>query len=258
MKVFEQLGLAEAIEGEVGIEVEVEGRNLPRSDIGRLWNTTTDGSLRGESREFVLDKPCGREQVGQVLEVLRARLEEFGAEVIPSNRCGVHVHINCQNLTTSQVVSFITTYMCLEEVLVKWCGQERVGNLFCLRTSDAEGMMKYIHRFIRTGRIHQLYTDRIRYASVNMKALPNYGSLEFRAMRSDLTPGVIEKWVAMLLAVKDYSLDKRSDEIIGQFSMKGPQDFFNDVLGDFREDLNPQEEDLTIGMRNAQEVAFYV
>jgi len=76
-------------------------------------------------------------------------------------------------------------------------------------------------------------------------------------MRSDLTPGVIEKWVAMLLAIKDYSLDKRPDEIIGQFSMKGPQDFFNDVLGDFREDLNPQEEDLTIGMRNAQEVAFY-
>lgn len=253
--IADQLGV-EPLAGEVGIEVEIEGNDLPRR-IGdnNLWRTTEDGSLRGENREFVLRTPVTRDYVRAALDKLREGLVD--SEVVPSNRCGVHVHVNCQELEVDQVVSFITTYMCFEEVLVKWCGQERVGNLFCLRVSDAGGLIRHIKRFIDTKNVRILGTDRIRYASMNLKALAAYGSLEFRAMRSDLTPGVIETWVEMLLAVKDYAVDKVPMDIISEFSMKGPQDFFNDVLGQFREQLNPTNEDLTIGMRNAQEIAFY-
>lgn len=255
MTVAEALGVRRLV-GEVGIEVEVEGNNLP-NEIGDrvVWKTTQDGSLRGENREFVLRKPIPRDMVGDALDILRRNLEN--SEVIESNRCGVHIHINCQELTLDQVLSFITTYMCFEEVLVKWCGQDRVGNLFCLRVSDAGGIINHIKRMIDTRNIHVVGTDRLRYASINLKALSTYGSLEFRSMRSDLTPGVIEKWAQMLLAIKDYSIQHQASEIISEFSVKGPQDFFNDVLGDFRADLNPKEEDMIIGMRNAQEVAFY-
>lgn len=258
MKVYQQLGLDQPIEGEVGIEVEVEGNNL-RSMFPRAvpWKAVHDGSLRGESMEYVLRKPLKREAYPLALNVLRNQLEEGGSRVVYSNRCGVHVHINCQELEISDVVSIITTYLCLEEVLVKWCGEDRVGNLFCLRATDAAGIIRYIQRLIDTKNIGICGTDRIRYGSINLKALSTYGSLEFRAMRSDLTPGVIEDWVEMLLRIKDYSVGKQPVDIISQFSMQGPQDFFNDVLGEFRDKVNPCDYDLTTGMRNAQEVAFY-
>ena len=258
MKVYTQLGLRQPIGGEIGIEVEVEGDNLPTRWAARAvpWRIVADGSLRGESREFVLRDPVPRDRYRQCLGVLRNQLENHESVIVPSNRCGVHVHINCQELEVSDVISFITTYLCLEEVLVKWCGEDRVGNLFCLRTSDAPGLIGWVKRLAATGHVGHLATDRIRYGSINLKALSTYGSLEFRAMRSDLTPGVIEKWIEMLLAVKDYSIGKNPVDIIGQFSFQGPQDFFNGVLGAFREDLNPCEFDLMVGMRNAQEVAY--
>lgn len=251
-----QLGLDNPIEGEVGIEVEVEGDNLPRVfEAAVPWEAVRDGSLRGESMEYVLKKPTTRNKYGLCLDVLRNQLRE--SEIYDSDRCGVHVHINCQELSVDQVISFITTYLCFEEVLVKWCGDRRVGNLFCLRTSDAPGLLQYVIRLKQRKHVGVVATDRIRYGSINLKALATYGSLEFRAMRSDLGEGVIEKWVRMLLAIKDYSVDKTPEEVIGDFSINGPQDFFNDVLGEWRQDLNPTDRELTDGMRNAQEVAFY-
>ena len=257
MKIHEQLGLAEPIPGEVGIEVEVEGRNLPDRFQGIVpWQIVGDGSLRGENREFVLKKPVKRGAWEKALNVLRNQLEKNESRVDFSHRCGVHVHINCQGLEVRDVISFITTYLCFEESLVRWCGDERVGNLFCLRASDAPGLIGWVNRLKETGSIRSVYTDRVRYGSVNLKALATYGSLEFRAMRSDLTPGVIEDWVNVLLKIKDYSVGKRDVDIISQFSLQGPQDFFNEVLGEFRDKINPTEYELVSGMRNAQEVAF--
>ena len=51
-------------------------------------------------------------------------------------------------------------------------------------------------------------------------------------------------------------MGKRDVDIISQFSLQGPQDFFNEVLGEFRDKINPTEYELVSGMRNAQEVAF--
>lgn len=259
MKIYEQLGMPLPIEGEVGIEVEVEGNNLPTRWANRAvpWRIVGDGSLRGEGREFVLRKPVKRDRYATCLGILRNEIEAKGSEVVSSNRCGVHVHINCQELEISDVISIITTYLCLEEVLVKWCGEERVGNLFCMRVSDAPGIIRNIHHLIDVNNVRGVATNKIRYASINLKALATYGSLEFRSMRSDLTPGVIESWIDMLLRIKDFSVGKKADDIISQFSFKGPQDFFNDVLGDYRDEINPCEFDLVSGMRNAQEVAFY-
>src|SRR3546814_18812942 len=87
-------------------------------------------------------------------------------------------------LTMTQLYSFMTVYLILENVLVGWCGHSRCGNLFCLRASDAEWLLTSI-RAAAEGRTfkHSLHSDNLRYASMNVKALGDYGSLEFRAMR---------------------------------------------------------------------------
>src|SRR3546814_21174594 len=89
-------------------------------------------------------------------------------------------------LTMTQLYSFMTVYLILENVLVGWCGHSRCGNLFCLRASDAEWLLTSI-RAAAEGRTfkHSLHSDNLRYASMNVKALGDYGSLEFRTMHGN-------------------------------------------------------------------------
>lgn len=242
--------------GEVGIEIELEGHGLPAPRAGSVWTAHEDGSLRGESREYVTRTAIKRENVKKVVSELNELLEKSGAKVDDSPRCGLHIHVNVQDLDMKQLCSFIVLYMCFEEVLVKWCGPTRLGNLFCLRVSDASGVIDVLTKFMRGNELRCLATDRIRYGSMNPSSITKHGSLEFRAMRGTTDEPTIISWVGMLLALKDYAIKHSPDELISQFSLRGPQDFFNEVLGDFREQLQPEIYDLVEGMRNAQELAF--
>lgn len=58
-------------EGSYGIEIEVEGVNLP-AVANNVWTTTHDGSLRGESAEYVLKKPLDIDKVE--IEIGRAHV----------------------------------------------------------------------------------------------------------------------------------------------------------------------------------------
>ncbi len=53
-KVFQLLNKAKAIPGDVGIEIECEGRNLGIVD-SKYWSTEQDGSLRGTIQTPVLN-----------------------------------------------------------------------------------------------------------------------------------------------------------------------------------------------------------
>src|SRR5690554_4898477 len=108
-------------QGDVGVEIEVEGSNLPRT--GEHWIVTQDGSLRGESCEYVLRQPLSLPETKEALAYLSRRYEETGAEIADSPRCGVHIHVNCQELTIIQLYNFMTLYLILEDLLVRWCGE---------------------------------------------------------------------------------------------------------------------------------------
>jgi len=241
--------------GEVGIEIEVEGSRLVGVD-NEFWRTEHDGSLRGESAEFVLKSPVPRRRVVEALESLSAHFRNNNCQVEESPRAGTHIHINVQEMEISEMFAFLTAYLCFEEVLVKWCGESRYGNLFCLTASQAEGALERAITAARSNILHRLHTDQVRYGSCNLKAVSQYGSLEFRSMRGTTDVGVISKWVRMLLCLKDYAAGKTPYDITHNYSVMGPQDFFNAVLGEFRDDLNPSTQDLVTGMRNAQEISY--
>jgi hypothetical protein len=131
-----------------------------------------------------------------------------------------------------------------------------VGNLFCLRVSDASGGLGLLEDFMVSERMMTLHTDAIRYGSMNPKSVVDHGSLEFRAMRGTVDKQLICDWVGMLSSIKEYAMRYNPQELIGSFSIKGAQDFFNDVLAPYRDALNPSTYDMMIGMRNAQELAF--
>lgn len=225
------------INGEIGIEVEVEGENLPDSipklpsHPRKFWSTTRDGSLRGEAYEYVLSEPVTRDEVDLSLAQLYRKLDT--AKLEDSGRAGIHVHINVQELTLVQTFTFVLLYLVFEKPLVKFCGESREGNLFCLRVSDAEFLASSLMRVIKTQQFNALSTDDLRYSSINLTALRKYGSLEFRAMRSPVKPEVIKQWVTMLLSLKDASLRFQDpEEMILGVSQEGGYDFAKMYLGD--------------------------
>lgn len=216
--------------GDIGIEIEEEGRRLP--DYVEGWNVVHDGSLNEFGREYVLSYPVKIEDVDKVLGNLKSAHLACKSEVHDTIRAGVHIHVNCQDLTMTQLHNFIITYLILEDLLVSYCGPSREGNLFCLRLKDAKALSRYIIHHLR--RKDGFYHDEdIRYASINLTSLSKYGSLEFRAMRSTDDYSVISNWAHMLYNIKQFSRQFRDPKHIIESFSEGEYDIFaRNALGD--------------------------
>lgn len=259
--VFKGLMLRRPVAGDLGIEIEVEGSRLPLCE--HYWINEKDGSLKGlETREYVLAKPSSLDMVKKALDYLDKLYITSKTKVDDSVRAGVHVHVNCQKLTMTQLFTFMALYFTLENVLTKWCGQSREGNLFCLRASDAEGVLTQIKNGIVTKRWRDTFgRDKLRYAAMNVKALATYGSLEFRAMRGTRDLDLVYLWASVLLGLREKSMEfENPTKIIEQFSVLGPTGFMKEVLGDNYKHFvcEEQEEMLWEGVRNAQDIAYCV
>lgn len=246
--------------GEVGIEIEVEGNNLYKGRL-RSWRVEADGSLRGEDNaEYVLKKPVSRVKIKEVLEELREALEYNNSNVDNlSPRTSVHVHINCQKLTPRQMFTFFCLYQMFEDLLVKFCGKEREGNLFCLRSKDAQYLLETIESGLDNGIILKIDKD-LRYSAINMAAIQKYGSIEFRSMRGILDVELINLWVNMLLHIKDKSMEYRIPrDILMNMSALGSERFFHNVMGEYSEYLQcPNMSGLiNESMRRIQPIAFH-
>jgi hypothetical protein len=223
-------------EREIGLEIECEGSDLYKSPI-QWWTTHSDHSLRPykghQPVEYVLNIPLSRADLTTALSYLSQKLKLSGSYVHPSPRCSVHVHINCQNLLVRQVLTIVALYTVVEDLLVEWCGPERVGNLFCLRAKDTYYLIRYLENCISKDSFRALKSDDIRYSSCNVAALGKFGSLEFRALRGTTDQKIIETWVDMILSIKSYASGlKNPREIIEKFDRLGPFGFLSAVFPD--------------------------
>lgn len=225
----------------VGIEIEMEGRHLhiPNSTI---WRETTDGSLRspegGMAVEYVLRSPCRIDQVQTRLAQLWRLMAQQEAERAPSLRCGVHIHINCQQMTVLQVVNFIVLYAVFENALLRYCGEERTGNLFCMRMQDAEGLVYSLVDTMRSGSLFPIISDAYRYGAINPAALGRYGSLEFRALPTSPDYHRILAWVEMLLALRSEALSiEFPAQILEGLSGNGVRGTLDRIFGEHAEAL---------------------
>jgi hypothetical protein len=260
MRVIDEYGLSPEVTGEVGIEVEVEGAGV-HNMAAKGWNTVGDGSLRGESAEFVLRRPIARKNTREYLYRLHKALNDSKA-ISQSDRTGVHVHINCQQLNFEETLKFILLFLILEPLLVNYCGEDREGNLFCLRSKDAEAMMNVLHQAAVNGSFRTMQRREWRYAALNITALQKYGSVEFRSLGTPQDVREIEDWVFILLAVFDAAktFDKPTD-MITDVSVMGASQFISRVLGDMAPTLLrgvtinvPRA--LMEGVRQAQDIAY--
>lgn len=230
---------------EIGIEVEMEGENLPTMSSRTLWSAKGDGSLR-HGIEYVTTKVLERGEVRKALTTLDRALR--GPEVVlrPSVRTSTHVHVNVQDMTVRQVYTFLATYHCLETLVTSFCADYRVGNLFSLRIRDSYGIIGQLSKAavekngVHIGLGRGVNPDTFRSMACNIACLPRFGTVEFRALDSTaaFVPRV-SKWVNIFTNIKDASLTfKDPQEVLEAFSFKGPEAFAYDIL-----DINRSEDE---------------
>lgn len=249
--------------GDVGIEVEVEGRRLPAAPSD--WVAHQDGSLRGEeSSEYVFANPVSFNNVDEKIDVLWKAFKDNDTRLDESIRTSVHVHLNVGGFHLNRLTSLLALWFTFEDVLTNWCGDRRVGNLFCLRAKDAPQIVTSFKRFIESKGQWRI-PENNHYAGCNGNAIQKFCSIEFRMLRGVTKPEPIKTWVRILRKMYELSADYPDPRVIcEQFSLDGPIAFFNHVFGEeagkIREDVRLGEDyyvnSLYEGIRFAQDLCY--
>lgn len=216
--------------GGYGIEIEVEGNNLPHEVPG--WAEHQDGSLRGESTEYVFAAPLDYDASVKKLTELEKAFKDNKSKLDFSYRTSIHVHVNVSELNLVHIANFITMYFILEDVLFDFAGRDRAGNLFCLRGCDAQGLIQNLISSVKYGQpLDYLNTDQIRYSALNPKALVQHGSLEVRSFRGTEDFDAVRQWLTILHQIR-HSVDKFEDpqKIVFGLSALGSEGFIRNIF----------------------------
>lgn len=250
--------------GDIGIEVEVEGLDLPARVAGGRWHVKNDGSLRapvgGSAYEYVTVGAIPYADVDAVLAELKTAMAK--AKPQWSNRTSVHIHVNVSDMSFRDTINFMALYTTFEDILTEYAGGlKRSGNLFCVRAVDAEENIDTIVRSIRDQAIDAFYDDNLHYAGMNVNSITQRGSIEFRAMAGNLDTKFIKSWIDALYGLREKAKtfnDPR--EVVSALSHTGPIQFMRDCLPvDVATQCRMQPElfpRLFDGVRLAQELAY--
>jgi hypothetical protein len=205
--------------GDVGLELEIEGDDLPGPDhvragdipvdtgfpllteqTARHWVATKDGSLRGDNFEYITSGPIKVAEVEPMLVGLWEQFEKAGSKLQLSNRCSTHVHLNFSMFSPKPITSMIALWSMVEEVATNWCGDQRVSNPFCLRVKDSLATVEQWTEHLE-GRAPE-WGQGLKYNSMNLKPLWDRGSIEFRCLRGAENPDMVIQWVKFLWALR--------------------------------------------------------
>lgn len=187
--------------GQYGVEIELEGRRLPK--VIRGWNSHAEGSLRGEAIEYVTAGAYSAKDLAVALDFLTATFNANQTQAEPSYRAGVHIHYNVNSRTVDSVLRSIVLWIILEPIFLKLCGKERDGNLFCMSTYDTGDVHLWFRRLFKGAEsgmiagIHR-YFARGKYSALNTDTLNTIGTLECRAFPSTVDKDTILGWADLL------------------------------------------------------------
>lgn len=184
-----------------GFELEVEGRNLP--DAPSHWMSKHDGSLRGESNEYILNNPENIDEVSLSLDRLIKSLTKPSTVLNFSFRTSIHVHLNVLAFTKAQIHSLFYLSHLVEDVLVRYSGESRVGNRFCLRTKDADWKIRRFKNWLTKSGFDRLNPEDLKYSAINIATITSYGSMEFRSLRGTVDKEVIIPWLSVIKNLYD-------------------------------------------------------
>lgn len=185
-------GCAEGVEwaeqvANIGFRVENDGSLRGRN------NTNGNQDLEGYGLEFI-SKPMES-------DVLATAVHQFFqktkfTEKNYSDRCSVHVHVNCQNLEWADVACISLLYSVVEDCLFHFIGNNRSNNIFCIPWSQCRISYDLVDKLTKenSGVPHAWQ----KYTALNLQPLERYGTVEFRHMEGTHDPERITQWLNII------------------------------------------------------------
>jgi hypothetical protein len=190
-----------------GVELELEGRNVGLRDVAtRGWNRHEDGSLRGEAIEYTTAGAKSLDESKQLVTDLFNKFEKNKVVFNDSIRTSTHVHLNFCDKPIKQAINFFSLFTVIEEVLQHYSGEDRKGNLFCIGTRDADGIIGILASGIARGSLDGFAGDRYKYAACNLSTLYKFGTIEVRTMRGATSAEQVNRWLDILNDMYEYSI----------------------------------------------------
>lgn len=175
-----------------GVELEIEGvPNWPDLELVGM-GSTSDGSLRNNGREFLLRPQKYVDAVATLTKFFnRANLDN---EKNYSERCSIHVHTNCQDLTFDQLQVILLLYQVTERLLFNWIGFGRSQNIFCVPWYDTN----LTHSLFDGKKDVTKFSNWMKYSALNLAPLYSYGTIEWRHMHGHCDEDRLFKWMRII------------------------------------------------------------
>lgn len=197
-------------DADIGLEFEYEGvRGVPTTYNDLYWRHKEDHSLHDRGLEFVFAAPLFGEDAAIAIETMMTGAKATGYKV--SLRTGIHVHLDVRDLQRNQFVGMLAYYTLFEPLIYKWVGDDRESNNFCLPFYKAENSLDQAIRltsslFIEgpTGRVIARRNSESygKYSGLNLRSMAQFGSVEFRHLRTTHDIDRVFTWINIILSLK--------------------------------------------------------
>lgn len=220
----------------MGVELETENCQsttdviLSEAAARSKIQITTDGSLRGVAYEFITNPMTSKH--------LLPALDDFFAmtkfnDNNYTDRCSVHVHVNCTDLELEMIGSLALIYTVVEDILFEFVGRDRDSNIYCIPWNQCRMHYDLIQRFLSAS--DSTLKNWSKYTALNLIPLRTLGTVEFRQMHGTADMEKLTKWIniigAMFKAAKEIELNNLIPMIKELNTTSQYEAFFNRVLG---------------------------
>lgn len=184
---------------DAGIDAQAEGYNHRTTSH---WKIVTDASLHhrtGMTGELVSPILQGADGFAQLETVCRV-LNEIGGCTV-NRTCGLHVHLDCRDMTAPQIAKVWERYATYETQIDMVMPQSRRGQArWCRSVVDHKDRMKQFN----TKESQAYAMDR--YYKVNLTNIATRGAMEFRQHSGTTEFRKIGNWVCFLMQFVETSI----------------------------------------------------
>ena len=193
----------------VGMEFEYEGTKHHWSEIlaqpgfrglQKWYHTHEDGSLRGsDAVEFVFAKPLTAPHAFDAMQAMMEVAQTKKFQV--TKRTGFHVHLNVGNLEVAELWNLIQLYCLYEPAVYTAIGDSRSGSIFCIPWFKDLHLATSVAQILQGNSSVQLCRNFGKYSGLNLRAVSEKGSIEFRHMRNSFDEERMAHWLNFILAL---------------------------------------------------------
>lgn len=175
------------------------------------WETCGDGSIHPKSGDIGIEYKTGVFQGNkgiQLLEQMCQKLAEKSHYV--NNSCGLHVHVDCTNLTQDQLVNVSSFIRVFDNIIYSLMPRSRSKNDYCQKFSVPIRSIKDA----KLAKINKLrhFGSMGRYRGFNLEAYQEHGTIEFRYHSGTINYHKIKNWILTCLLIIEKQKDNFWDE----------------------------------------------